>query len=138
MEKLFTLSRFVKSDTSALTNAEFRVMCAICSHCNKDDTVAFPSQQRVAEMSNMTQSNVSRSIKSLIEKGFLKYLPKVGKNNRYMVLIKGEKHESRRDNRNSKQTREFRDKSNDIRVSTVLPCSSTVEHSKPKKVAQWS
>jgi len=96
VEKLFTLSRFVKSDTSELTHAEFRIMCGICSHCNKDDLVAFPSQQRLADMAGMDRTNVRKRIKTLVEKGFLKYLPKVGKSNRYMVLIKGEEDERKR------------------------------------------
>jgi DNA-binding MarR family transcriptional regulator len=138
VEKLFTLSRFVKSDTSALTHAEFRVMCAICSHCNKDDITAFPSQQRIANMCNMTQSNVARDIKTLIEKGFLKYLPKIGKNNQYMVLIKGEKHEGRRNSKNTKQTGKIQDKSDDLRVSPILSFGSIDESSESEKINIWS
>jgi len=54
-----------------LTGGEFRVLMAICSFANKAG-MAWPGQDRISQMVDMTRPNVNRAVQKLIELNYLR------------------------------------------------------------------
>ena len=82
---------------SELTNVEFRVLITFSKYCNNKTLETFVSQARIGSDTGLTQSNVSRAVKSLVDKKFLKFYPKKGKSNVVKLLFKEEEDDKNRD-----------------------------------------
>ena len=93
------------------------------NRCRNDTLETFVSQQYIADETGISRTNISRGVRSLVDKGFLKFYPKKGRSNVMKLIIKGEK--------NVKESRkESRDESN--RIS-----ESVCESSKCRVASEW-
>jgi DNA-binding transcriptional regulator GbsR (MarR family) len=68
----------------------FLTFCCLCNYANRTG-LAFPNQLTMAKDLGVTQSNISRHIKLLIEYGYVRYASKKGhknlKGNRYFIVF---------------------------------------------------
>ena len=85
---LFPETRVLLSDTTDLTNIEFRVLMHYAKHMDKALTT-FVSQTTIANKIGTDQPSVAKVVRSLVKKGYLIFLPKKGRSNVMKLIIKG-------------------------------------------------
>jgi len=62
-----------------ITDATKFIYIALSLHCNQKTNQAFPNQHTIAKKYEIKQENISRSVKELVEKGYLQISKKVKK-----------------------------------------------------------
>lgn len=67
-----------------LSGTDFRVLLAIIGNLGYENIVNI-SQQELEKQLNITQANISKSIKKLISKGYLQVIDTIGRRNIYML-----------------------------------------------------
>ena len=67
-----------------LSGTDFRVLLAIIGNLGYENIVNI-SQQELEKQLNVTQANISKSIKKLISKGYLQVIDTIGRRNIYML-----------------------------------------------------
>jgi len=84
--------RIASAHLAELTPIEHLILIKIASYSNKEFTM-FVAQDTIAGNIGLARETVNRNIKKLVAKGYLIHLPKVGKNNKYRLTMKGIKDE---------------------------------------------
>ena len=67
-----------------LSNTDFRVLMSIIGHLEYNNVVNI-SQKDLGEQLNIKQPNIAKSIKKLIDKGYLQVVDTIGRRNIYML-----------------------------------------------------
>ena len=98
-DKYYPETRILLSDTSDLTHLEFRVLIHYAKHMDDKTLTTFVSQSTIAKKCGIERYSANKAVASLVDKGYLMYLPKKGRSNVMKLIFKGKENETMQTNK---------------------------------------